>query len=328
MPEVSICVPTYNRADCLDELIQSILTQDYTDYEVIIVDDCSTDHTSEVVAQYLDPRIRYVTNGANLGMVGNWNRSLEVASSNVIWIVHDDDRMVPGALAHVARVHHANPIGLLYGRHRYFGSTGFTDKSGTASEENVEIWTAGERAIDAVTTQPVSCVTVSIRKEAFRALGGFDAAFPYSADEEYWPRIAQYFAVASTNRVLIDRRLHADNYMVRTWQQADFYTSYSELYRRVAVYLDQAGGSHNQVAEIYNRPCHAILSIIVSVLLGHGETKLAAKYLTLYHQECVRRGLPPWNTRVLIFRLITALPAPFAQQLTLAYRWCKARMGM
>ena len=71
-PKVSILIPTYNHGHFLDEAIQSALNQTFTDFELIIVDNCSTDNNEAIVAKYLtDKRVSYVKSERNLGLVGN-----------------------------------------------------------------------------------------------------------------------------------------------------------------------------------------------------------------------------------------------------------------
>ena len=69
-------MPVYNGEGFVHLAIQSVLDQTYSDFELLIVDNCSTDGTLDVVKTFSDPRIRLHRNSTNLGMVGNWNRSV------------------------------------------------------------------------------------------------------------------------------------------------------------------------------------------------------------------------------------------------------------
>jgi glycosyltransferase involved in cell wall biosynthesis len=98
-PKVSVLIPTYNYAHFIGEAIESVLTQTFTDFELIILDDASTDNTDDVVAQYLhDPRIQYYKNDKNLGLVGNWNKALDLATGEYIKILCADDKFRPTLL--------------------------------------------------------------------------------------------------------------------------------------------------------------------------------------------------------------------------------------
>jgi glycosyltransferase involved in cell wall biosynthesis len=92
-PKVSVLIPTYNYAYCLDEAVQSVLSQTLSDFELIVIDDCSKDNTDEVMQKYLsDPRITYMRNEKNLGLVGNWNKCLTFAKGDNIKLLCADDK--------------------------------------------------------------------------------------------------------------------------------------------------------------------------------------------------------------------------------------------
>jgi glycosyltransferase involved in cell wall biosynthesis len=92
-PLVSVCIPTYNHARFLAETLESVLIQRDVDFEVIIIDDCSTDATASIAHDFAlrDGRITVHVNGQNLGMVPNWNRCLELAHGTYIKYLFGDD---------------------------------------------------------------------------------------------------------------------------------------------------------------------------------------------------------------------------------------------
>lgn len=93
MPKVSVCIPSYNNSDFLAEAIESVLTQQYDDFELLVIDDCSKDRTGDIAQKYedSDSRIRFIVNPVNLGMVPNWNRCLELAQGTYIKYLFGDD---------------------------------------------------------------------------------------------------------------------------------------------------------------------------------------------------------------------------------------------
>lgn len=95
-PEVSICIPTYNYGRYIGEAIESVLSQDFDDYELIIIDDCSDDDTENVVNSYLQHNysIRYFKNEVNVGMVHNWNLCLKTARGKYVKFLFADDKLV------------------------------------------------------------------------------------------------------------------------------------------------------------------------------------------------------------------------------------------
>lgn len=100
-PKVSVCIPTYNYARFLPEAIESILNQSFTDFELLIIDDCSKDDTVAVVQKYVarDARVRFSVNSPNVGMVNNWNLCVQQARGEFIKFVFGDDLLTtPDAL--------------------------------------------------------------------------------------------------------------------------------------------------------------------------------------------------------------------------------------
>lgn len=96
---VSIIMPSYNTADFISETIDSVLNQTYKNWELIIVDDCSTDNTDEVIEKYLsDQRIRYLKNGKNSGAAISRNYALREAKGKWIAFLDSDDLWVPEKL--------------------------------------------------------------------------------------------------------------------------------------------------------------------------------------------------------------------------------------
>lgn len=123
VPKVSVLVPTYNYAEYLDESIQSVLHQTFSNFELIIGDNASTDNTEEVVSGYLtDTRIKYIKNPVNLGLVKNLNQLMKQAKGNYIKILCSDDKFHPELLAKFVSEMDANPtVVLASSYYEFFG---------------------------------------------------------------------------------------------------------------------------------------------------------------------------------------------------------------
>jgi glycosyltransferase involved in cell wall biosynthesis len=100
MPLVSIIVPNYNHARYLPQRLDSIFAQTFTDYELIILDDASTDNSREIITPYLaDPRVRFYPNEINSGSpFAQWNRGVNLARGEYAWIAESDDFAAPALL--------------------------------------------------------------------------------------------------------------------------------------------------------------------------------------------------------------------------------------
>ncbi len=90
-PKVTFIVPCYNLAHLLSECINSILSQTFEDFEILIMDDCSPDNTPEVARSFADPRVIHVRNETNLRHLANYNKGIGMARGEYIWLISADD---------------------------------------------------------------------------------------------------------------------------------------------------------------------------------------------------------------------------------------------
>ena len=97
---VSIIMPSYNTAKFIGDSIESVLNQTYTNWELIIVDDCSTDDTDKIVNNFKDSRIKYLKNKKNLGAALTRNKALREAGGTWIAFLDSDDIWLPKKLEH------------------------------------------------------------------------------------------------------------------------------------------------------------------------------------------------------------------------------------
>lgn len=97
-PAFSICIPNYNYARYIGETIESVLNQTYPHFEIVVVDNASTDNSVEVVKSFSDPRIKLFVNQYNVGFAPNLDRAAQRASNEFIIMLSSDDLMKPHAL--------------------------------------------------------------------------------------------------------------------------------------------------------------------------------------------------------------------------------------
>lgn len=107
-PTVSVIIPTYNRAHLVGRSIQSVLNQTYQDFEIIVVDDASTDNTEEVVKSFNDPRICYIRHKQNHGGSAARNTGIRTARGEYIAFLDSDDEWLPNKVAEQMRVFYGN----------------------------------------------------------------------------------------------------------------------------------------------------------------------------------------------------------------------------
>lgn len=104
MPLVSVCIPAYNSEKYIGEAIESVLTQTYKNFELIILDDVSTDNTLKIARSYDDERIKVIENPKNLGLVKNFAELLKHASGKYFKLLCNDDLLMPNALEAEVRI--------------------------------------------------------------------------------------------------------------------------------------------------------------------------------------------------------------------------------
>lgn len=212
-PQVSVGIPTYNRAGMLRESIESVLTQTFPDFELIISDNASQDATESVVRSFSDPRIRYARNATNLGHRANMNQCLRLARGRYITILFDDDMMMPENLAAKVEVLAANPdVGLVHSKYHII------DDQGRIIEFNTTWGHGPDRTVDGLESREeilctpyntINAPAVLFRRACYEKLGGFAEQVRLAFDYEYWMRIAVYYPVAFLAQPLIKWRIHA-----------------------------------------------------------------------------------------------------------------------
>ncbi len=103
-PTFSICIPNYNYGSVIGQTIESVLSQSYPHFEIIISDNASTDNSMEVIKSFKDPRIKSFRNRANIGFAPNLQYATMHARNDFINLLSSDDQMKPGALETYAKV--------------------------------------------------------------------------------------------------------------------------------------------------------------------------------------------------------------------------------
>jgi glycosyltransferase involved in cell wall biosynthesis len=103
-PLISVCIPCYNGAEFLGHTLESVLVQTFTDFELVVADDKSTDDTVSVIKGFTDRRIKFTENGCNLGMGLNWNQVLSRSVGKYVKLLCEDDVLHPECLARQAEI--------------------------------------------------------------------------------------------------------------------------------------------------------------------------------------------------------------------------------
>jgi glycosyltransferase involved in cell wall biosynthesis len=118
IPCVSVCVPMYNNSATIERCLRSILDQDGVDFEIVVVDDDSSDDSADIAETMIRPGDRLVRNRSRLGLNGNHNKCLELARGRYVQFVHADDWLLPGALQTLSRCFDDPTVGLAFAPRR------------------------------------------------------------------------------------------------------------------------------------------------------------------------------------------------------------------
>ncbi len=203
-PLVSVILPTYNRGWILKEAIDSVLAQDFPDYELIVVDDGSIDNTREIIADYEHEII--VLRQANKGVSAARNRGIAEAAGQLVAFLDSDDLWLPQKLSRQVDFFKLNPDAVINQTEEIWIRNGVR-----VNPKDRHIKSAGmifERSLGLCLISPSA---VMIQKMLFDAVGVFDESLPACEDYDLWLRISSRYPVHLIDIPLIIKRGgHAD----------------------------------------------------------------------------------------------------------------------
>jgi glycosyltransferase involved in cell wall biosynthesis len=204
---VTVVIPCYNQAHFLGEAIESVLSQTYPHFEIVVVDDGSTDNTSEVASGYPPDKVRLIRQ-ENKGLSAARNAGLYQSRSEYVVFLDSDDRLLPGALEVGVRELEAHPeCAFVSGHIRRIAADGSPLRTPPQAlhKAHVEgdhyarllrynyIWTPG---------------SVMYRRSVFDSVGGFDPSVNATADWDLYLRVARDYPVHHHGEVVLDYRRH------------------------------------------------------------------------------------------------------------------------
>lgn len=207
-PSVSVVLPTYNRADSLHDSIRSVLNQTFADFELVVVDDASTDETEAIVAGIDDSRIRYIRHEINRGVSAARNTGIDRARGDIVAFQDSDDEWLPEKLRKQMGVFDDAPadVGVVYtgmrrtvnGDERYIPYPGVTHKEGDI-----------QRSI--VKQNFISTQMAAVRRECFDEVGDFDEELPALVDWDLWIRISEQYHFRLVDEPLVEGGVNPDS---------------------------------------------------------------------------------------------------------------------
>jgi glycosyltransferase involved in cell wall biosynthesis len=212
-PRVSVVMPVYNGERYVRAAIDSILAQSFRDFELVILNDGSTDGSAPVIASYPDPRIVYVSNPVNTGLASVRNKGLDIARGEYIAWLDCDDISSPKRLKRQVDLLDANPL---------IGLCGTWVKTIDGATEDVWRYPTDPEFIrarmlfdDPIATSSIMMRAASIRERELR----FNLDHPPAEDYELWERISREWGVTNIPEVLTLYRIHPMQTSVMKAQQ-------------------------------------------------------------------------------------------------------------
>lgn len=272
-PLLSILIPTWNR---VDEVVRAIVSVGSTTpvVEIIVVDNASPPEIYSSLQKKTGsmPQVKLYRNETNLGMVKNWNRCISLADGEWLGLLCSDDVYSEGAIARACKLLPKVPAPSL------------VIQAPEISEEQQCLAAGSDTVRDLVL--PIASGNFWHRSISER-IGGFDERFEYSADAEFWYRIAFHFPVVKVREPFARYTIHADNYMWSTWERDDFLQQTELLARTVQQYSAGKDGSRNESAENRIRMdlWNTVTTILTNTIISPGKGSLFRKYAVIAFRQ-------------------------------------------
>jgi glycosyltransferase involved in cell wall biosynthesis len=259
---LSILIPTWNRYESVLDAVKSV-TPVTDKIEIIVSDDGSDESIARRLQDGLKsfPNVKLFRNAANLGMVGNWNACMSHATGEWIGLLCDDDCYCEGAMERA--------VSLMKSISR--PSLIIQDPSLSVDMLYFE---KGQETVRAL-GYPILSGNFWHRK-IIETLGGFNEWFIYSADTEYWHRIACHFPVIKVKKHFAIYKQHENNYMWATWRKPDFLEQLEVLARAVVSY--RYDDDETIEKEVDLDVWGTLLAIIMNTFLKNGKKDIFLRY--------------------------------------------------
>jgi len=238
-PLVSVCIPVYNGGEFIGPAIESVLGQTFENFELVIVENSSTDQTLEIARQYAksDSRIRIIANERNIGMEANWNKALSEARGAYIKLLPADDLLYPNCLERQMAIfehpEHKDVSLVCCAR----DIVSYKDKKlmvrgATRRPQKLESVTAIRKIIRSGTNPLGEPGAILFRAAILKKTGLFNGSIPYVIDLDLWLRILRHGSAFLLPDILCAFRLSQSSCSVNigTAQSQEFDRFIRKLY--------------------------------------------------------------------------------------------------
>ena len=211
MPKISVCATCYNHEKFLPDFVNSVRAQTMTDWELNVVDDCSTDGSFPLLQKYAakDSRIRVFQNDRNRHVCYTGNRSVAVANGELVTIISCDDLLKPGKLAHDCAFFDKNPsVAGLYTEPEALVPEGGEQRRLPLPADFTRAHLLRKELFE---ENSLTIPGLTVRKSAWDCVGGYNPLLRMSQDHEFHVKLLERFDVAKSTEATVQYRIHANN---------------------------------------------------------------------------------------------------------------------
>ncbi|MFM9872925.1 MAG: glycosyltransferase family 2 protein [Fimbriimonadaceae bacterium] len=261
MPRVSVLFTCYNHIKYAPIAWQSILDQTFQDFEIIAIDDGSTDGTREWLASQQNATI--IFNEENLGTYGTLNVGLEAAKGEFIAIFNDDDVWMPTKLEKQISMLDSNPrIGLVHTDGFFIDGDGHERHDSPLGFDFPRTET-GDILLALIYANSIIASAVLARKQCFDELGGFNESYFGSGDWEMWYRICEKYDAGYIADPLTLYRVHganASHKLERIWRDDEMLREW--INERISSYDGRFSNAQLIAAKAHNEACLGTVKVL------------------------------------------------------------------
>jgi glycosyltransferase involved in cell wall biosynthesis len=201
-PKISVLMPVYNGEKYLKEAIESVLYQDFTDFEFLIINDGSTDSSTKIISSYTDARIRIIDNEKNIGLVGTLNKGLDLAKGEYIARMDCDDISIKSRLSVQVKLMDSN---------KNIGASGSFYRLLRKNKKAISDLPINNEEIKAfmIFNSPIAHPSAIIRSSILKQHNlKYDSEYIHCEDYNLWSQISEFSQLANTADVLLEYRVH------------------------------------------------------------------------------------------------------------------------
>jgi glycosyltransferase involved in cell wall biosynthesis len=253
--KISIVIPSFNQGIFLEETIDSILNQDYSNLEIILIDGGSTDNTINIIEKH-EKYFKYWVSEKDSGQSNAINKGLKFASGEIFAWQNSDDKYLPGTFQHIDEIMtRDDKIDLVFGGWSFIDENGRVISSRKLNNYSLRKLHAGRK----VPPQPA----VFFRRSAILKWGGINESLHQTMDYDLYLKIANMNNLFITSRVLGEFRIHQNSKTVsgKPIQFKEMQSTRNENLGSIASILDRLYWFYSDLIELSKDYLHARLNI-------------------------------------------------------------------